>query len=115
MSFPLFTGDCNIPANATLLYDILFVGIYKWRDNVEGEQFWYWVDEATYYSEIPSIQIYLENGYARSLWWTVMGTVIELYDKHEDITVSSLFRLRVSLVHSLIDPNVDGTRSLGLK
>lgn len=22
-------GDCNIPANATLLYDILFVGIYK--------------------------------------------------------------------------------------
>lgn len=24
-----FSGDCNIPANATLLYDILFVGIYK--------------------------------------------------------------------------------------
>ncbi|KAL0908544.1 hypothetical protein M5K25_023040 [Dendrobium thyrsiflorum] len=24
-----FSGDCNIPANATLLYDVLFVGIYK--------------------------------------------------------------------------------------
>ncbi|XP_065040516.1 photosynthetic NDH subunit of lumenal location 4, chloroplastic-like [Musa acuminata AAA Group] len=24
-----FQGDCNIPANATLLYDILFVGVYK--------------------------------------------------------------------------------------
>ncbi|KAH7652712.1 Peptidyl-prolyl cis-trans isomerase Fpr3/Fpr4-like protein [Dioscorea alata] len=24
-----FQGDCNIPGNATLLYDILFVGIYK--------------------------------------------------------------------------------------
>ncbi|XP_073011211.1 photosynthetic NDH subunit of lumenal location 4, chloroplastic [Typha latifolia] len=24
-----FSGDCNIPRNATLLYDILFVGIYK--------------------------------------------------------------------------------------
>ncbi|KMZ68300.1 Peptidyl-prolyl cis-trans isomerase [Zostera marina] len=24
-----FSGDCNIPANATLFYDILFVGIYK--------------------------------------------------------------------------------------
>lgn len=24
-----FSGDCNIPGNATLLYDILFVGIYK--------------------------------------------------------------------------------------
>lgn len=24
-----FSGDCNIPANATLLYDILFVGVYK--------------------------------------------------------------------------------------
>ncbi|KAF3329247.1 peptidyl-prolyl cis-trans isomerase FKBP16-2 [Carex littledalei] len=24
-----FSGDCNIPANATLLYDILFIGIYK--------------------------------------------------------------------------------------
>ncbi|XP_042394992.1 photosynthetic NDH subunit of lumenal location 4, chloroplastic-like isoform X1 [Zingiber officinale] len=24
-----FQGDCNIPANATLLYDIFFVGIYK--------------------------------------------------------------------------------------
>ncbi|XP_068643339.1 photosynthetic NDH subunit of lumenal location 4, chloroplastic-like [Aristolochia californica] len=24
-----FQGDCNIPANATLLYDINFVGLYK--------------------------------------------------------------------------------------
>lgn len=24
-----FSGDCNIPGNATLLYDIFFVGIYK--------------------------------------------------------------------------------------
>ncbi|XP_078444310.1 FK506-binding protein 16-2 [Wolffia australiana] len=24
-----FSGDCNIPGNATLLYDILFVGVYK--------------------------------------------------------------------------------------
>ncbi|KAK1266006.1 hypothetical protein QJS04_geneDACA000722 [Acorus gramineus] len=24
-----FSGDCNVPANATLLYDILFVGVYK--------------------------------------------------------------------------------------
>ncbi|KAK9148476.1 hypothetical protein Scep_007233 [Stephania cephalantha] len=24
-----FSGDCNIPANATLLYDVNFVGIYK--------------------------------------------------------------------------------------
>ncbi|ERM94242.1 hypothetical protein AMTRI_Chr04g188910 [Amborella trichopoda] len=24
-----FSGDCNIPANATLLYDILFVAVYK--------------------------------------------------------------------------------------
>ncbi|KAG9451656.1 hypothetical protein H6P81_011621 [Aristolochia fimbriata] len=24
-----FQGDCNIPANATLLYDIYFVGLYK--------------------------------------------------------------------------------------
>lgn len=24
-----FQGDCNIPGNATLLYDILFVGVYK--------------------------------------------------------------------------------------
>ncbi|KAK6922972.1 FKBP-type peptidyl-prolyl cis-trans isomerase domain [Dillenia turbinata] len=24
-----FSGDCNIPANATLVYDIKFVGIYK--------------------------------------------------------------------------------------
>ncbi|XP_068637665.1 photosynthetic NDH subunit of lumenal location 4, chloroplastic-like [Aristolochia californica] len=24
-----FRGDCNIPANATLLYDIYFVGLYK--------------------------------------------------------------------------------------
>ncbi|XP_078172981.1 FK506-binding protein 16-2 isoform X2 [Carex rostrata] len=24
-----FSGDCNIPANATLLYDILFIGLYK--------------------------------------------------------------------------------------
>ncbi|KAJ4790158.1 Peptidylprolyl isomerase [Rhynchospora pubera] len=24
-----FSGDCNIPANATLLYDILYLGLYK--------------------------------------------------------------------------------------
>ncbi|WOL08677.1 hypothetical protein Cni_G17430 [Canna indica] len=24
-----FSGDCNVPANATLLYDVLFVGVYK--------------------------------------------------------------------------------------
>lgn len=33
--FLVYVGDCNIPANATLVYDINFVGIYsgnrKWR------------------------------------------------------------------------------------
>lgn len=28
-SFFFFVGDCNIPANATLLYDINFVNIYS--------------------------------------------------------------------------------------
>jgi hypothetical protein len=26
---PILTGDCNIPGNSTILYDILLVGIYK--------------------------------------------------------------------------------------
>ncbi|RZC64638.1 hypothetical protein C5167_008327 [Papaver somniferum] len=26
-----FRGECNIPANVTLTYDINFVGVYKWK------------------------------------------------------------------------------------
>ncbi|VAI49269.1 unnamed protein product [Triticum turgidum subsp. durum] len=29
-----FSGDCNIPGNSTILYDILLVGIYKWRNRM---------------------------------------------------------------------------------
>lgn len=39
----VYTGDCNIPGNATLLYDINFVGVYsgnrslpnKWKSSVD--------------------------------------------------------------------------------
>ncbi|KAL2906004.1 Photosynthetic NDH subunit of lumenal location 4 chloroplastic [Bienertia sinuspersici] len=32
-----FSGDCNIPANATLLYDIKFVGIYSGNRPLNGK------------------------------------------------------------------------------
>ncbi|TVU28526.1 hypothetical protein EJB05_20047 [Eragrostis curvula] len=31
-----FSGDCNIPGNSTLMYDIQVVGIYNFVDSIEG-------------------------------------------------------------------------------
>lgn len=98
MSFSFYTGDCNIPANATLLYDILFVGIYKWR--TVGKESSYGIGQmrstVSQWDSFSSNLFILRMTAVSDLCWKVAGTVMELNDEHKDITVSSLFWFWVS-------------------